>query len=80
MDFEGMNHGEWHDVMDAMEEVGPYYERVNQLITFGLVDRWRKSAAVLAKPEDVVLELGSGPGNFTKHLQSMKDLLRRAFQ
>lgn len=72
MNFEGMDHGEWHEVIDAMEEVGPYYERVNQLITFGLVDRWRESAAALANPDDVVLELGSGPGNFTRHLQSHK--------
>ncbi len=72
MDFEGMDQREWRQVMDAMEEVGPYYERVNQLITFGLVDRWRKSVAALAKPEDTVLELGSGPGNFTKHIASKR--------
>lgn len=65
-----MTHNEWHDVMDAMEEVGPYYERVNWLITFGMVDKWRKRVASLAGPDDVVLELGSGPGNFTKHLTS----------
>jgi len=72
MDFEGMDEREWHEVMDAMVEVGPFYERVNQLITFGLVDKWRKTAAKLAKPDDVVLELGSGPGNFTRHLISNK--------
>ena len=70
MDFDGMDQREWHRVMDAMEEIGPYYERVNQLITFGMVDRWRKEVAGLAKADDVVLELGSGPGNFTKHLRS----------
>jgi demethylmenaquinone methyltransferase/2-methoxy-6-polyprenyl-1,4-benzoquinol methylase len=56
--------------MNAMEEVGPYYDRVNSLITFGMVDRWRKRAASIAKPEDVVLEIGSGPGNFTRHLKA----------
>lgn len=70
MDNEGMSGKEWHTVIDAMEEVAPYYERVNRLITFGMVDRWRKSAAALAKRGDVVLELGSGPGNFTRHLVS----------
>lgn len=54
--------------MEAMEEVGPYYDRVNSLITFGMVDRWRKRAASIARPEDIVLEIGSGPGNFTRHL------------
>ncbi len=70
MDSGGMDRKEWREVMDAMEEVGPYYERVNQLITIGLVDKWRRATAKLAKPEDVVLELGSGPGNFTRHLMS----------
>ena len=70
MDPEGMSHREWHQVMDAMEDVGPYYERVNWLITFGMVDRWRKRVASFAGPDDVVLEIGSGPGNFTKHLRS----------
>jgi len=70
MDPQGMSGREWHDVMDAMEEVGPYYDRVNWMITFGLVDKWRKKAASIAGPDDVVLEIGSGPGNFTKHLIS----------
>ncbi len=68
MDPRGMSAGEWRDLMDAMEEVGPYYERVNWLITLGMVDRWRKKVAAIAGPEDTVLEIGSGPGNFTKHL------------
>ncbi len=70
MDHQGMTRTEWRDVMDAMEEVAPYYERVNWLITFGLVDRWRKKVAAVAQPDDVVLEIGSGPGNFTRHLVS----------
>lgn len=72
MDEGGMDHHEWHEVIDAMEEVGPYYERVNQLITFGLVDKWRRSVARFAEPDDVVLELGSGPGNFTRHLAAKR--------
>jgi len=72
MDHEGMSEKEWHEVIDAMEEVAPYYERVNRLITFGMVDRWRKSVAELAGEDDVVLELGSGPGNFTQHLAAKR--------
>jgi demethylmenaquinone methyltransferase/2-methoxy-6-polyprenyl-1,4-benzoquinol methylase len=60
---------EWQRVIEDMEEVGPYYERVNWLITFGLVERWRKKVASLASREDSVLELGSGPGNFTRLLE-----------
>ena len=74
MDPEGMSRGEWRNLMDAMEEVGPYYDRVNWLITFGMVDRWRKRVAEIAEPDDTVLEIGSGPGNFTKHLSSKKIL------
>jgi len=72
MDPEGMDEREWHEVLDSMTEVGPYYDRVNQLITFGLADRWRAEAAKLAGPDDVVLELGSGPGSFAKLLSSRR--------
>ena len=72
MDHQGMSEEEWHEVIDAMEEVAPYYERVNRLITFGMVDRWRRSVAELAHEDDVVLELGSGPGNFTQHLHAKR--------
>jgi len=65
-----MTLSEWRELMDAMEEVGPYYDRVNSLITLGMVDRWRKRVASVAGPEEVVLELGSGPGNFTRHLRA----------
>ncbi len=70
MDHDGMTLTEWRELMDAMEEVGPYYDRVNSLITLGMVDRWRRRAASVARPEDVVLEIGSGPGNFTRHLKA----------
>lgn len=70
MDHRGMTSGEWLEVIDAMEDVAPYYERVNTLMTFGLADKWRREAASAAKPDDVVLEIGSGPGNFARHLAS----------
>jgi len=72
MDHQGMSEKEWHEVIDAMEEVAPYYERVNRLITFGMVDRWRRAVADLAHEDDVVLEIGSGPGNFTRHLMAKR--------
>ena len=68
MNPEGMTTAEWLSVLDAMEEVAPYYDRVNQLITLGLADRWRSEVARHAKEGDVVLELGSGPGSFARHL------------
>src|SRR5512136_2554124 len=70
MDSRGMNRTEWREIVESLEEVGPDYDKVNSLMTFGLVDKWRRRVAMLAKDDDVVLEIGSGPGNFTRHLKS----------
>lgn len=70
MDSRGMTEEEWRQVVESLEDIGPYYEKVNSLMTFGLVDRWRRRVASHAKPEDVVLEIGSGPGNFARLLPS----------
>lgn len=70
MDYRGMTGEEWRQVVESLENVGPYYEKVNSLVTFGLIERWRRRVASCAKPEDVVLEIGSGPGNFTRLLPS----------
>ncbi len=70
MDSKGMSRTEWKELVQSLEDVGPDYERVNSLMTFGLVDKWRRRVATLAKDDDVVLEIGSGPGNFTRHLKS----------
>ncbi|OGS42725.1 MAG: hypothetical protein A3K67_05945 [Euryarchaeota archaeon RBG_16_62_10] len=70
MDHSGMTGDEWHEVMRSLEDIGPYYEKVNSLMTFGLIDRWRRRIASHASPGDVVLEVGSGPGNFTRLLPS----------
>jgi len=40
------------------------------LMTFGLVDRWRRRVAELAKRDETVLEIGPGPGYFTRHLRA----------
>jgi demethylmenaquinone methyltransferase/2-methoxy-6-polyprenyl-1,4-benzoquinol methylase len=72
MDEAGMTSKEWLEVIEAMEDVSPYYERVNALMTFGLADKWRREVAAAAGPDDVVLEIGSGPGNFARHLASKK--------
>ena len=72
MNHAGMTTSEWLGVIDAMEEVAPYYDRVNQLITFGLAERWRAEVASRATPDDDVLEVGSGPGTFAKHLVARK--------
>ena len=72
MNHAGMTTSEWLSVIDAMEEVAPYYNKVNQLITFGLAEKWRAEVASRAAPGDDVLEIGSGPGTFAKHLASKR--------
>jgi len=69
MDPSGMSAREWFEVQEAMVDVAPFYDRVNSLITFGLAETWRKHIASLAQPDDEVLEIGSGPGTFAKHLE-----------
>jgi demethylmenaquinone methyltransferase/2-methoxy-6-polyprenyl-1,4-benzoquinol methylase len=70
MDNLGMNRTEWRELVESLEEVGADYEKMNYLMTFGLVDKWRRRVAALASEDDVVLEIGPGPGYFTRHLKS----------
>jgi len=70
MDHTGMSERRWSEVVDAIEEIAPDYDRVNSLITFGMAEKWRREVASRAEPEDVVLEIGSGPGSFAKRLGS----------
>lgn len=70
MDPTGMSGKRWSEVVEAIEELAPDYDRVNSLITFGMADRWRREVASRARPDDVVLEVGSGPGSFAKMLGS----------
>jgi demethylmenaquinone methyltransferase/2-methoxy-6-polyprenyl-1,4-benzoquinol methylase len=72
MNQSGMTSSEWLQVIEAMEEVAPFYDRVNQLITLGLADKWRAEVAARADSGDTVLEIGSGPGTFARHLRAEK--------
>lgn len=58
----------WRDVQGATERIIPYYDRVNFVNTFGRVPFWRQRLARTAGADDVVLELGSGPGSFARLL------------
>lgn len=68
----GMDRAEWHDVVDAIESFLPYYERVNLANTFGRLPFWRERVASTARPADVVLEIGSGPGGFARRLRARR--------
>lgn len=64
----GMDAGEWRGVIDAIERLLPYYERVNLATTFGQLPLWRERVAGTAGADEVVLEIGSGPGGFARRL------------
>lgn len=69
---EGMDAAEWRDVIDAIEGFLPYYERVNLANTFGRLPFWRERVARTAGPDDVALEIGSGPGGFARRLRARR--------
>ena len=56
----------WREVETAIENLLPYYERVNLVNTFGRLPFWRERLARTAKPDEAVLEIGSGPGSFAR--------------
>jgi len=63
---------DWRNLVDTLESLIPYYERLNHFITFFMLWKWRNVAAKLAERDDEVLEIGSGPGNFSKFLETRR--------
>jgi ubiquinone/menaquinone biosynthesis C-methylase UbiE len=63
---------DWRKVVGTLESFTPYYEKVNLVATFMMLLRWRRAAANLVRKEDVVLEVGSGPGGFASLLDAKK--------
>lgn len=61
----------WYEVENALEDIIPEYERVNQLISFKQDDRSRiNGLKYIGGARGILLELGSGPGNFTCRLKN----------
>ncbi len=67
-----METDDWREVMGTLESFAPYYEKVNLVATFMMLLRWRRAAARFGEKEDVVLEVGSGPGGFAALLDARK--------
>jgi demethylmenaquinone methyltransferase/2-methoxy-6-polyprenyl-1,4-benzoquinol methylase len=64
----------WHEVEDALEAIIDDYIRVNHLISLFQDDKARISGLKKAGQQTgTTLELGSGPGNFTKMLEPIVD-------
>ena len=62
----------WRDLRESTERLLPWYDRVNFANTFGRVPSWRRRVASTAYPEDVALEIGSGPGSFARLLRARR--------
>jgi demethylmenaquinone methyltransferase/2-methoxy-6-polyprenyl-1,4-benzoquinol methylase len=63
---------EWNEIIKTIEDASDYYQRMNRLVTFFRVDSWRRKAAGYSADSDDVLEIGCGPGDFTKLLRGRK--------
>jgi len=64
----------WHEVEDALEAIIQDYIRVNHLISLFQDDKARHTGLKKAGHQTgTALELGSGPGNFTRMLKPIVD-------
>lgn len=61
--------GQWKRLIGVLEDVLPFYEKLNTLNTLGQLGRWRKMATGLAREGDTVLEIGPGSGGFAAGLK-----------
>lgn len=64
----GLEKESWAKVEKDIESIGEYYDSAASIISFGMMDRWRKRAAMETTDEMDVLEVGSGPGSFSRLL------------
>ncbi|MDP3558818.1 MAG: bifunctional demethylmenaquinone methyltransferase/2-methoxy-6-polyprenyl-1,4-benzoquinol methylase UbiE [Legionellaceae bacterium] len=56
-----------HKVRDVFQSVAPYYDRMNDIMSFGLHRLWKRMAISLAQPRpgDTVLDLAGGSGDLS---------------
>lgn len=70
-----MDPADWHDLETCLATIIPTYERVNRAMSLGQVGRWRRQIQRHVRPGDVVVELGSGPGQFAAGIPTAKRYL-----
>lgn len=72
MTRDGLDDAEWRKVIDTLEKVAHYYDRMNNFATFFQAEKWRKAAAEYSNENLDVLEVGCGPGTFAKDLKARR--------
>lgn len=65
----------WSRVESDIQSIGEFYDSAASIISFGMMDRWRKKAATETAEDMRVLEVGSGPGSFSRHLRGREIIL-----
>ncbi len=65
----------WRSVEKDIQSIGEFYDSAASVISFGMMDRWRKRAAMETSDDMTVLEVGSGPGSFSRHLHGREIVL-----
>ncbi len=65
----------WSRVESDIQSIGEFYDSAASIISFGMMDRWRKKAATETAEDMRVLEVGSGPGSFSRHLRGRDIIL-----
>jgi len=68
LDADRIDRADWTGIIDSLERVVEYYDRMNSLTTLFQADKWRMAAIPFFGEDLDVLEIGSGPGSFTKHI------------
>jgi demethylmenaquinone methyltransferase/2-methoxy-6-polyprenyl-1,4-benzoquinol methylase len=68
----GLDEKDWLDVIDTLEKVVEYYDKMNDIGTFLQAERWRREAARYSNPDLDVLEVGCGPGSFARLLRARR--------
>jgi len=64
----------WGEVVDALEQIIEEYERVNHVISMFQDDRNRLiGLSKIGRSEGAALELGSGPGNYSRMISRLHD-------
>lgn len=64
----------WGDVVDALEQIIEEYEKVNHVISLFQDDRSRIiGLSMIGRSGGAALELGSGPGNYSRMISGLHD-------